>query len=185
MDYYLYGIQNHVDTSQLDTMLCCQLFFILWVVLSNLAIQFLYIDLLTSSLFCLVANKGLHDISVERGSCLISSCWDLIISVVTGFLTFICCGFTRTKFMVLCFLVWVAHCWVLHMIQVSATSSCTTKGHPVVLSSEKELNFEGNIVAPPYGCHKPSKEFFRRLNLSEVPVRETHARYHCLNENIF
>jgi hypothetical protein len=39
------------------------------------------------------------------------------------------------------------------MVQVSATSSCTTKGHPVVLSSEKELYFEGNIVAPPYGCH--------------------------------
>ncbi len=39
------------------------------------------------------------------------------------------------------------------MVQVSATSSCTTKGHPVVHSSEKELNFEGNIVAPLYGCH--------------------------------
>ena len=71
------------------------------------------------------------------------------------------------------------------MVQVSATSSCTTNGHPVVLSSEKELYFEGNIVAPPYGCHIcPPWKFFRRHNLSEVPVRETHARYHCLNESI-
>ena len=39
------------------------------------------------------------------------------------------------------------------MVQVSATSSCTTKGHPVVLSSEKGLNFEDNAVTPLYGCH--------------------------------
>ena len=27
-DYYLYGIHNHIDTSQLKTMLCCQLLFV-------------------------------------------------------------------------------------------------------------------------------------------------------------
>ena len=27
-DYYLYGVHNHVDTSQLKTILCCQLLFV-------------------------------------------------------------------------------------------------------------------------------------------------------------
>ncbi len=33
----------------------------------------------------------------------------MIVSSITEVLTFLCCGFTRTKFMVLCFLVWIAH----------------------------------------------------------------------------
>ena len=44
-------------------------------------------------------------------------------------------------------------CWVLHNALVSATSSCTTTGHPVVLSSEKGQNYEGDVWVPHYGCH--------------------------------
>ncbi len=33
----------------------------------------------------------------------------MIVSSITGLLTLICCGFTITKFMVLCFLVRIAH----------------------------------------------------------------------------
>ena len=46
--------------------------------------------------------------SVEKVIMFAFSCWDLIVSSFTGLLTFICCGFTGTKFMVLCFLVQVA-----------------------------------------------------------------------------
>ncbi len=38
-----------------------------------------------------------------------SSCRDMIVSSITELLTFLCCGFTRIKVMVLCFLVWIAH----------------------------------------------------------------------------
>ncbi len=33
----------------------------------------------------------------------------MIVSSITGLLKFLCCGFTRTKFMMLCFLVWITH----------------------------------------------------------------------------
>ena len=33
----------------------------------------------------------------------------MIVSSITGLITFLCCGFTRTKFMLLSFLVWIAH----------------------------------------------------------------------------
>ncbi len=67
------------------------------------------------------------------------------------------------------------------MVQVSATSSCTTKGHPVVLSLEKELNLEGNIVvvAPPCGCH-----ICNPWKFSEGIKHQKHARYLCLNKSI-
>ncbi len=69
------------------------------------------------------------------------------------------------------------------MVQVSATSICTAKGHPVVLSSEKGLNFEDNAVTPLYGCH-----ICPPWNVSEgisYLLRETNARYHSLSETIF
>ena len=63
------------------------------------------------------------------------SCWDMLISSFSGLLTFICCGFTRTKVMVLCFFAWIAHfesyiflCYVLPVVN----------GHPVVLSVERD-----------------------------------------------
>ena len=96
------------------------------------------------------ANKRSHDFSVKKVATLISYCLNIL---VTGLLTLMCCGFTRRKFMVLLCLCWLLIFWVLHLVQVSATSSCTTKGHPVVLSSKKGLNVEGGIVAPTYGCH--------------------------------
>ncbi len=33
----------------------------------------------------------------------------MIVSSITGLLAFVCYAFTGTKFMVLCFLVWIAH----------------------------------------------------------------------------
>ena len=131
-----------------------------------------------SSLFCIVANKVLPDYYVRKvvmfmfflmgPYCL----WGHRISHI--YMLWV----TRTTFMVLCFLVWVAHCWVLHVVQVSATSCCTTKGHPVVLSSENGLNFQGNAVVPLHGCHIcPPLEFFWRHNsqkfLSEKQMLDT------------
>ena len=42
---------------------------------------------------------------------------------------------------------------VLHHALVSAISSCTTTGHPKVLSTEKGQNYEGDILVPYPGCH--------------------------------
>ena len=59
-----------------------------------------------SSLFCIIANKGLHDFSVKKVFMLIFFLMgQYIVSVFTGLLTYMYCGFTRTKFMVLCFCV--------------------------------------------------------------------------------
>ena len=63
----------------------------------------------------------------------------------------------------------VCSCWVLHHALVSATSICTTTGHPVVLSSEKGQNYEGDIWVPHYGYHICS-----HLNLLKVkPIRSS------------
>ena len=62
-DYYWYGVQNHNDTSQLNTIICGQLF-----VVSHLK-QFLTMwpiySLLMSLFFCIVANKVSHDCSLK------------------------------------------------------------------------------------------------------------------------
>ena len=57
-------------------------------------------------------------------------------------------------------------------------SDCTTKGHPVVLSSSKELNFEGNVVAPLYGCHIcPPWNASEGITYQKFLLRETNARF--------
>ena len=63
-DYYLYGIHNHTDTSQLKTMLCCQLLFCEFF--ASLPILVMFIKLVGSSLFCIGANKGLNDFFMKK-----------------------------------------------------------------------------------------------------------------------
>ena len=62
-DYYRYGVQNHNDTSQLNTIICGHLFVVSHVK-QFLAIWCIY-SLLRSSFFCIVANKVSHDCSLK------------------------------------------------------------------------------------------------------------------------
>ena len=74
--------------------------------------------------------------------------------------------------------VWVAHSWVLHLVQVCTITDCTTKGHPAVLSSERGLNFEGYVVAPIYGCHVcPPWNVSEGISYQKFLLRETNARF--------
>ena len=72
----------------------------------------------------------------------------------------------------------VVHSLVLHLVQVSAMSDCTTKGHPVVLSSQKGLNFKGYVVAPIYGYHVcPPWNVSEGMTYQKFLLRETNARF--------
>ena len=72
----------------------------------------------------------------------------------------------------------VAHSRVLHFVQVSAMCGCTTNGHPVVLSSQKGLNFNSYVVAPLYGCHVcPPWNVSEGITYQKFLVRETNARF--------
>ena len=57
-------------------------------------------------------------------------------------------------------------------------SDCTTNGHPVVLSSQKGLNFKGYVVAPLYGCHVCSPwNVSEGISYQKFLLRETNARF--------
>ena len=90
-DYYLYGIHNHVDTSQLMTMLCCLLLFCEFFC-AILPILVIFIKLVGSSLFSIGANKGLHDFSMKKEVMSIFFLLEHCSSLVTGITHFICCG---------------------------------------------------------------------------------------------
>ena len=105
-DYYLYGIHNHVDTSQLKTMLCCQLLFVSSY--ANLPILVMFIMLVGSSLFCIGADKGLHDFSMKKEVTLIFLLLEHCSSLVTGITHFICCESQKQSSWCLCFVL-VAH----------------------------------------------------------------------------
>ena len=66
-------------------------------------------------------------------------------------------------------------CLVLHNILVSGTSSCTTTGHPVVFSSEKGQNYEGDMWVPHDGCHMCSPW----STLMAKPIRSSSLRIKC------
>ncbi len=125
-----------------------------------------------------------HVFSVEKVIMFAFSCWDLIVSSFTGLLTFMCCGFTRTKFMVLCFLVWVAHfesyimLWlVLHVVALPMVIqwSFPLKGTKLLRWLYESLIMDAMFVLP---------GIFWRFNLLEFPVRETNARCYYLAETI-
>jgi len=67
----------------------------------------MFIKLVGSSLFCIGANKGLHDFSMKKEVILIFFLLEHCSSLVTGITHFICCGSQKTKFMVLLFLCWL------------------------------------------------------------------------------
>ena len=74
--------------------------------------------------------------------------------------------------------------WVFHNVMVSATSSCTTAGHPVVLSSEKGQNYEGDTRVPTGGCHIFSPWNSLKALHNRGSIQETNARYYSLSEPI-
>ncbi len=63
--------------------------------------------LVGSSLFCIGANKGLHDFSMKKEVTVIFLLLEHYSSLVTGITHFICCGSQKTKFMVFLFLCWL------------------------------------------------------------------------------
>ena len=104
-DFYLYGSHNHVDTSQLMTILCFQLLSVSSKAI--LPILVMFIMLVGSSLFCIGADKGQNDLSMKKEVTLIFFLLEHCSSLVTGITHFICCGSQKTKFMVLLFLCWL------------------------------------------------------------------------------
>ena len=80
--------------------------------------------------------------AAENVIILISSWWDMIVSSITGLPAFICYGFTRT--LVLSFLAWIVHVESYIMLWLVLP----VVAPPVVLSSEKGQNYEGNILVP-------------------------------------
>ena len=66
----------------------------------------------------------------------------------------------------------------------SATSSCTTNGHPVVLSFERDKTIKVTYESLIMDAMFVLPGIFLRFNLLEFPVRETNARRYYLAETI-
>ena len=62
-----------------------------------------------SSLFCILLNKILHDISVKKVVTLISSCLNILVSLATGLLTYDVLWIHKNKVHVASVFVLVAH----------------------------------------------------------------------------
>ena len=111
------------------------------------------IQLLISSLFCIGANKVLHVFSV----------WKMIMIDLFLFGHDSLLSYRITHI----YMLWVhknkghgalfpcvgCSFWVLHLFVFSATSGCTTNGHPVVLSFERDKTTKVTVWVPNYGCH--------------------------------
>ena len=115
------------------------------------------------------ANKRSHDFSVKKVVTLISYCLNIIVSIESQGYSHLFTVDSQEKSSWSFGFCFGCLFWVLHLVQVSATRSCTTKGHPVVLFSEKGLNVEDSIVAPTYGCHIcPSWNFWNRNSCKRI-----------------
>ena len=102
------------------------------------------------------ANKGLHDFSVKKVVMLIFFLFEPFSHRVTHIDVL---WVHKNKVHGDIVFVLVAHFLVLHLVQVSAISSSTTKGHPVVLSSEGR-NFKRKNVVPLWMPYLSSMEYF-------------------------
>ncbi len=85
-------------------------------------------------------NKAVHVFFVEK---VIMFDFFLLGHDSTGLLTFICCCFTKTKFVVLCFLTWIAY--VESYIMLGLVLPVVAPPQVIQWSSEKGHNYEGDI----------------------------------------
>ncbi len=135
-----------------------------------------------SSLFCIIANKGLHDFSVKKVFMLIfflmgqyCFCIHRVTHIYVLWIHKVHCALFLCGLLIFESYMWL---WlVLRVIALPRVIQC-----PIIVEGTKLWRRRScSYLWMPY---LSSMEVFCGLNRSEVPARETNARYYYLIETI-